>query len=154
MKQSAGILLFREKPTLQFFLVHMGGPFWKNKEKGAWTIPKGEVEVGEDFLDSALREFYEETGFELKGSPAQKLKPIKQKSGKIVHAWAYEGDANSDRIRSNTFTIEWPPGSGKMQDFPEIDRAAWKTAAEARELLISGQYSFIEQVVQRVTDTD
>src|SRR6185295_3956677 len=120
-KQSAGLLLFRERSgRLEVLLVHPGGPFWKNKDEGAWTIPKGEVCEGEELLACARREFQEETGIAPAGNFSA-LAPIRQKSGKIVHAWAFEGDCDPTKIQSNTITIEWPPRSGKRIQIPEVD---------------------------------
>src|SRR5471030_3319450 len=122
---SAGLLLFRRGPAaLEVLLAHMGGPFWARKDRGAWTIPKGEVNPGEELLDAARREFLEETGF----APAGLLVPlghVTQGSGKEVHAWAVEGDFDVSLLTSNTFRMEWPKGSGKIAEFPEIDRAEW-----------------------------
>ena len=130
MKKSAGILPYRcVKGQLQFFLVHPGGPFWKNKDMGAWSITKGEF-GDEDALTAAKREFKEETGFDCEGTCIV-LAPIKQKSGKLVYAWAVQMDIEAGNINSNLFEIEWPPHSGNLQNFPEIDKAAWFGIAEA-----------------------
>src|ERR1700749_3327036 len=124
-KQSAGILLYRfVNKQLQVFLVHPGGPFFRNKEDGIWSIPKGEFLDDEDALVAAKREFLEETGQIINGKFIQ-LSPVQLKSGKIIHAWAVEGDIDHEIITSNLFEMEWPPRSGKMQAFPEVDRAAW-----------------------------
>ena len=145
-KLSAGILLYRKtNGRLEVFLVHPGGPFWKNKDHGAWSIPKGEYEVGEDPLAAARREFAEETGYPLPEGELVPLSEIKQPSGKIVSAWAIEGDCSLD-IRSNTFSLEWPPKSGKHVDFPEVDRAGWFEIAEARAKLLPGQHGFLDQL--------
>ncbi len=145
-KLSAGILLYRKNQgRLEVFLVHPGGPFWKNKDHGAWSIPKGEYEVGEDPLAAARREFAEETGYPLPEGELVPLSEIKQPSGKIVSAWAIEGDCSLD-IRSNTFSLEWPPNSGQTQDFPEVDRAGWFEIAEARAKLLPGQHGFLDQL--------
>lgn len=149
MKKSAGILLFRRTPALQVFLVHMGGPFWKNKEKGAWTIPKGEIDNNAGALATARKELAEETGLQL-GEIDFELDPIRQKSGKIVYAFAVEGDANPDTISSNTFEIEWPPKSGTMKNFPEVDKAGWFTPERAAELIITGQEQLIDQLQRRI----
>jgi predicted NUDIX family NTP pyrophosphohydrolase len=144
-KLSAGILLYRRRNlTLEVFLVHPGGPFWKNKDAGVWSIPKGEYETGEDPLAAALREFEEETGVHLAAERFLPLGEIKQSGGKSVTAWALEGDIDAARIRSNLFAIEWPPRSGKKEQFPEVDRAGWfdlptaagKLLAAQRELLM------------------
>ncbi|HEY9000187.1 MAG TPA: NUDIX domain-containing protein [Mucilaginibacter sp.] len=124
-KQSAGILLYRiVDGQLQVFLVHPGGPFFKNKDEGSWSVPKGEFDDNENPLDAAKREFLEETGQSISGNFIE-LTPIQQKGGKTVYAWAVQGDIDHETIVSNTFEIEWPPRSGKKQMFPEIDRAAW-----------------------------
>jgi predicted NUDIX family NTP pyrophosphohydrolase len=145
-KLSAGILLYRKNNgRLEVFLVHPGGPFWKNKDLGAWSIPKGEYEVGEDPLAAARREFAEETGHPLPDGKLLPLAEIKQPSGKIVSAWAIEGDCSVD-IRSNLFSLEWPPKSGKHVDFPEVDRAGWFEIADARAKLLPGQHGFLDQL--------
>jgi predicted NUDIX family NTP pyrophosphohydrolase len=131
--QSAGILLYRNiNGQIEFFLVHPGGPFFKNKDEGYWSIPKGEFLPDENPLAAAQREFEEETGRPIKAEKFIELSPIKQKSGKIVHAWSAEGELDADTITSNTFEIEWPPHSGKMSSFPEIDRAGWFDIENAR----------------------
>jgi len=118
-KQSAGLLLYRRPAgRLQVLLVHPGGPFWRKKDLGAWSIPKGEFAAGEDALAAATREFHEETGLEVAG-PFTPLAPVKQPGGKIVHAWAVEGDFDPRALRSNTFSLEWPPRSGRQQEFPK-----------------------------------
>ena len=138
-KQSAGILLYRKmNKILEVFLVHPGGPYWIKKDDGAWSIPKGEFEDDEDPLTAAKREFEEETGIKISGEFIQ-LNPIKQKSGKMVHAWAVEGDIDPSKIKSNDFEIEWPPKSGKMKSFPEIDKAAWFNLNEAAIKINAGQ---------------
>ncbi len=135
----------RRDGVLQVFLVHPGGPYWTKKDAGAWSIPKGEFAPGEDPLAAAQREFAEETGFPGEGRFIP-LAPLKQPSGKIVHAWGVEGDIDATRIRSNTFSLEWPPGSGKQQEFPEVDRAAWFTTEAAEEKILSGQKGFIDEL--------
>jgi len=146
MKQSAGILLFRKnKNQKEFFLVHPGGPFFSRKDAGWWTIPKGEILLGEQPLETALREFEEETGFRPQG-PFMELKPIKQKGGKLVMCWAAEGNLDPATIVSNTFDIEWPPRSGKLRSFPEIDRAGWFAFEEARRLINERQVAFLEEI--------
>jgi predicted NUDIX family NTP pyrophosphohydrolase len=146
MKQSAGILLyrFREK-ELEVMLVHPGGPFYAKKDAGAWTIPKGEPDEGEDLLLAAQREFEEETGMPVEGTFIQ-LTPVKQKGGKLVHAWAIEGDMDVTTLKSNTFEMPWPPKSGKMQSFPEIDKAAWFRVEEALTKILPAQGAFIEEL--------
>ena len=122
-KNSAGLLLYRFRDgNLEVFLVHPGGPFWAKKDLGVWSIPKGEIDEGEEPLGAARREFEEETGFSPEGT-FRELTPVRQRSGKIVHAWAVEGDCDPTALRSNTFTLEWPPRSGRMQEIPEVDRA-------------------------------
>src|SRR5215216_3784299 len=131
-KHSAGVLLYRKlNNELQVFLVHPGGPFWKNKDEGAWSVPKGEYEESEDPLEAAKREFYEETGHYIDGRFTA-LAPVRLKSGKIIHAWAVEGDVDHHQIKSNLFEMEWPPKSGKTQAFAEVDRAGWFTVEEAK----------------------
>jgi predicted NUDIX family NTP pyrophosphohydrolase len=141
VKQSAGILLRRGDEVL---LVHPGGPFWAKKDAGAWSIPKGEYEEGDDPRACALREFEEELGTALPaGTELVDLGTVRQKSGKVITAFAAEGDLDAENIRSNTFTIEWPPRSGRMQEFPEVDRAAWFPIDEAREKLNPAQAEFL-----------
>ena len=149
-KQSAGILLYRiRNKTLELFLVHPGGPFFANKDHGAWSIPKGEFENDEEPLAAAKREFKEETGMELSGEFIQ-LAFIKQKSGKMVYAWAVEGDIDPEKIKSNNFEIEWPPKSGKMKTFPEIDKAAWFNLNEAIVKINSGQVTLIKELEDKL----
>lgn len=145
-KQSAGILLyrFREK-AVEVFLVHPGGPFWKNKDTGAWSIPKGEFEETENPLTAAIREFKEETGQIINGSFLP-LTSIKQKSGKWVYAWALEGELDETKVQSNSFKMEWPPGSGKQQTFPEIDKAAWFNLPEAKEKVNPAQAGLLNEL--------
>lgn len=145
MKKSAGILLYRKAGgRTEFFLVHPGGPFWANKDAGAWSIPKGEYEEGEDPLEAARREFEEETGQSVSGKFIA-LAPQKLKSGKLIQAWAVEGDIDETKIISNTFDMEWPPKSGRMQSFPEIDKAAWFDATTATEKINERQAAFIQE---------
>lgn len=145
-KQSAGILLYKlTDGLLQVFLVHPGGPFFQKKDEGAWSIPKGEYIDGEAPLAAAQREFEEEVGKPITGNFI-KLQPIKQKSGKVVHAWAVEGDIDHENIISNTFEIEWPPKSGKLSSFPEIDRAGWFSIDVAKTKIIPGQVGLIEEL--------
>jgi predicted NUDIX family NTP pyrophosphohydrolase len=144
VKQSAGILLYRKNDNqLQVFLVHPGGPFFKNKDIGVWSIPKGEFLDDEDGLTAAKREFAEETGQTVDGRFTE-LKPVYLKSGKKVYAWAVEGDIDHEMIQSNLFEMEWPPRSGKRQSFPEVDRAAWFTLNEAKEKINAAQVGLIE----------
>jgi predicted NUDIX family NTP pyrophosphohydrolase len=145
-RKSAGILLYKiENKILKIFLVHPGGPFWAKKDDGAWSIPKGEFDDGEDPLDAAKREFEEETGIKISGAFLE-LKPIRQKSGKIVYAWAVEGDVDVSKIESNEFEMEWPPRSGKMKSFPEIDKTAWFDLNEAGKKIIEAQLSLIREL--------
>ena len=139
-------MLFRRiRGRLEVFLAHPGGPFWKGRDAGAWTIPKGLAEPGEDLLAAACREFEEETGLHPKG-PFLSLGAIRQKAGKVVHAWAWEGDADPDRVTSNTMTAEWPRGSGRWLTFPEVDRCAWFTAEAAREKLNPAQSELLDRL--------
>lgn len=145
-KQSAGLLLYRvHEGALEVFLVHPGGPFWAKKDLGAWSIPKGEIEEGEDLLEAARREFAEETGFRPEGV-FRELAPVRQKSGKVVHAWAVEGDCDAAAIRSNTFPLEWPPRSGRWMDVPEVDRAGWFDLDTARAKILEGQRGLLEEL--------
>jgi len=149
-KTSAGILLFRfSHDDLEVFLVHPGGPFWKNKDAGAWSLPKGEYVHGEDPLDAAKREFTEETGFPPPDGEWIPLGEITQPGGKVVTAWAVRGDCPAAEIKSNTFSLEWPPKSGKMQDFPEVDRAGWFSLQEAKAKILPAQGVFLEQLVEQ-----
>lgn len=156
-KLSAGIVLFRKRNGgVDVFLVHPGGPFFRNKDIGSWSIPKGEYEAGADPQAAARREYNEETGFDLGNSPLIALGEIKQSSGKLVTAWAVEGDCDPDGIQSNTFSMEWPPKSGKLKECPEVDKAGWFSLDAAREKLIGGQHAFLERlaaiIVHRVDD--
>ncbi len=144
-KQSAGLLVFRRKMgEAEVFLAHMGGPFWAKKDEGAWTIPKGEFHSEKPF-EAALREFQEETGLRPEGNFLE-LAPVKQAGGKTVFAWAVEWDCDATSIRSNTFNLEWPKGSGRMREFAEVDRAGWFSIAEARRKILKGQVPFLEQL--------
>lgn len=149
--QSAGILLYRNTSNqTEFLLVHPGGPFFKNKDDGYWSIPKGEFSPDENPLDAAKREFEEETGTTLNADTFIKLSPIKQKSGKTVLAWAAQGELNADTIVSNTFEMEWPPKSGKMAMFPEIDRAGWFTTDAARIKINAAQAALIDELLSLI----
>lgn len=144
---SAGLLLFRRTSGgLEVFLAHPGGPFWANRDDGAWTIPKGLVEANEDLLAAACREFREETGIEPQG-PMLPLGFVRLKSGKIVHAWAFEGEADPTRKTSNTMRIEWPRGSGKWQIYPEVDRCGWFDVATARKKINAIQAELIDRLL-------
>jgi predicted NUDIX family NTP pyrophosphohydrolase len=146
MKKSAGILLYKfSDGKLLVFLVHPGGPFWKNKDAGSWSIPKGEFTDDEDPLRAAIREFEEETGTKLTGDFTA-LEPVQLKSGKTVWAWALECDLDPELLTSNDFEMEWPPKSGKMLRFPEIDKGAWLTVEEARMKINGAQSDFIDQL--------
>lgn len=146
--ESAGLLLFRRAGgSFEVLLAHPGGPFWRNKDAGAWTIPKGEVADGEDPLAAAVREFEEEIGVRLPG-PFASLGSIRQKAGKLVHAWACEGDFDPAELRSNEFEAEWPPRSGRRSTFPEVDRCAWFGPAAAREKINPAQAEFIDRLEQ------
>lgn len=149
MKKSAGILLYRKiKDDIEVMLVHPGGPFYKNKDQNTWTIPKGEFEEGEDPFLAARREFHEETGFEIKGKFLP-LTVVKQNGGKLVHTWAIEGDLDCSKVKSNTFSIEWPPKSGKQKDFPEIDKASWFSISEAKEKILKGQIPILNELIEK-----
>ncbi len=147
-KRSAGLLMFRRRgPVLEVFLAHPGGPFWAKKD--AWTIPKGEYDDGEDPLDAARREFEEETGFSPQG-PFIELGQIRQPSGKIVTAWAFEGDCDPALLRSNTCLIEWPKNSGRQIEIPEVDRGAWFSIEQARPRMFKGQAALLDRLLARI----
>jgi predicted NUDIX family NTP pyrophosphohydrolase len=145
-KLSAGLLMFRRRPGLELFLVHPGGPFFRNKDEGAWSIPKGEVEEGSQPLEAALREFSEETGAEPPEGELVPLGEIRQKGGKRVVAWAVEGDLEPSKVKSNTFEIEWPPGSGRRERFPEVDRADFFPPELARRKLNPAQAELVDRL--------
>ena len=150
-KLSAGILLYRIRGGRhEVFLVHPGGPFWTKKDAGAWSLPKGEYLPPEDPLDAAKREFREETGFAPPDGDYAPLGELRQPGGKVVTAWAAEGDCPADAIESNVFSMEWPPKSGKMQQFPEVDRAAWFPLATARGKILPGQAAFLDRLAAYV----
>jgi predicted NUDIX family NTP pyrophosphohydrolase len=141
---SAGLLLYRSAPCgLEVLLVHPGGPFWSRRDLGAWSIPKGEVAAGEDLRAAALREVLEETGFAVRG-PLLPLGQTRQRGGKVVHAWAVEADLDPAALRSNTFEMEWPRGSGRMRAFPEVDEARWFDLAEAGRRILPAQAVFLD----------
>jgi predicted NUDIX family NTP pyrophosphohydrolase len=147
-KRSAGLLMFRTlNDQLEVFLVHPGGPLWARKDKGAWTIPKGEYEQNENPLVAARREFEEETGFQATGEFVN-LGSIKQKSGKIVNAWAFEGDCDPDKLTSNTCEIEWPPRSGHCLEIPEVDRGRWFSMSEASDYIREEQRELLRRLLQ------
>jgi predicted NUDIX family NTP pyrophosphohydrolase len=142
---SAGLLVYRNPGNVELLLAHPGGPYWARKDAGAWTIPKGLVEPGDELLATAQREFTEETGFVAHG-PFLPLAPVKQKSGKIVHAFATQGDFDPDRLVSNTFELTWPPRSGRLKRFPEVDRLGWFAYAQALEKLLVYQQPFLVEL--------
>jgi predicted NUDIX family NTP pyrophosphohydrolase len=151
-KKSAGLLMYRHRDgNLEVFLVHMGGPYWAKKDAGAWSIPKGEYESGEDPFEAAKREFLEETGLIAAGE-FTRLEAVKQPGGKVVSAWAFEGDCDAETIRSNTFTMEWPPRSGRFQEFPEVDRGQWFDPDTAQEKILKGQRPLLEELQRRLQD--
>lgn len=149
-KKSAGILLYRFRNGIpEMLIVHPGGPFWAKKDEGAWSVPKGEFGEEEDPLDAAIREFREETGQDIAGNFIP-LTPVKQSSGKIIHVFALEHDIDVSVIRSNTFTMEWPPKSGNQKEFPEIDRGGWFTAGVCRKKLNKGQIPVVEELLTKI----
>ena len=149
-QKSAGIVLYRiQNSSIEVFLVHPGGPYWAKKDDGAWSIPKGEFDENEEPLEAARREFQEETGIQISGEFIQ-LNPVKQKGGKMVYAWAVKGDIDPAKIKSNSFEIEWPPMSGKMKSFPEIDKAAWFHLSEAQKKIIEAQSAFIKELESKI----
>lgn len=148
-RHSAGLLLYRTaNPVVEVLIVHPGGPFWKNKDDGAWSIPKGEHDVDDEPIAVALREFEEELGTPPPVGPVDlvELGEVKQRSGKHLAVWAAPGDVDADDIKSNTFQLEWPPKSGKTQEFPEVDRAGWFTLAAARRKLLAGHVEFLDRL--------
>jgi predicted NUDIX family NTP pyrophosphohydrolase len=152
-RRSAGVLVYRRRSGIEVLLAHPGGPFWRKKDAGAWTIPKGEYSEDEDPLAAARREFEEETGVRLD----HELKPlgeVKQAGGKLVGAWALEMDCDATELRSNTFLLEWPPGSGKMREFPEVDRFEWFPLEAARAKLVKAQTEFLNRLVRLVDGGD
>jgi predicted NUDIX family NTP pyrophosphohydrolase len=147
--RSAGILLFRRGARgVELLLVHPGGPFWARKDAGAWSVPKGAVDDGEEPLACARREFEEETGTPPPDGELLDLGEVRQRAGKLVQAWAAEGDLDAEAIRSNTFEMEWPPRSGRRQEFPEVDRAAWFDPEEARTRLVPAQVLFVDRLLE------
>jgi len=147
-KQSAGILPYKYvHGQIFFFIAHPGGPFYRKKDNGSWTLVKGEINEGEDPFAAAIREFKEETSIDIIGDFLQ-LTPIKQKSGKLVHVWAIESDFTTENIKSNTFTIEWPPKSGVMAEFPELDKFEWFDMDTTMGKLLSGQVGFVKEVLK------
>ena len=153
MRQSAGILLYRGRPSsLEVLLVHPGGPFWARRDEGGWTIPKGEFAEDESPLDAARREFREETGADVDG-PFHALPPVRLAGGKRVHAFAARGDFDPRTLVSNTFSLEWPPRSGRMRTFPEVDKAQWFALDEARSKLHPAQALWLAEVMQLSSTT-
>jgi predicted NUDIX family NTP pyrophosphohydrolase len=147
-RRSAGLLLYRLRGgSPEVLLVHPGGPFWARKDLGAWTLPKGEPAPGEEPLEAARREFREETGFSPEG-PFLPLPPVRQRGGKEVLAWAVAGDVDPSALRSNTFSLEWPPRSGRRAEFPEVDRAAWFGIEAARERILPGQAPLLDELLR------
>lgn len=153
-KASAGLLMYRQRNgQLEVLLVHLGGPFWKKKDSGAWFVPKGEINPGEDQLVAAQREFQEETGFVPTGELLS-LGSVKHKSGKIVTAWAFAGDCDPASLKSNTFEMEWPPKSGKRAQFPEIDRAEFFTVERAREKMHPAEFEFLTRLGKQLESSE
>ena len=151
-KQSAGVVLYRLRDSkVEIFLVHPGGPFWAKKDAGAWSIPKGEFADDENPLATAKREFAEETGCIIDGDFIE-LTPVKQPGGKLVYAWAIEGDCRAESIKSNLFTLEWPPRSGKRKEFPEVDRAAWFDLTTAKDKILKGQVALLEDLQRKLAN--
>ena len=149
-KRSAGLLMYRRsRGTLEVLLVHPGGPFWEKKDVGSWSIPKGEYEAGEEPLAAATREFQEETGL-VAGGPYTPLTPIRQQGGKLVQAWAFEGDCDAESLKSTTFSLEWPPGSGRRREFPEVDRAGWFSVGEARRKILAAQADLLDELAVKI----
>lgn len=152
-KESAGLLLYRSRNgSREVLLIHPGGPFWKRKDDGAWSLPKGEIEAGEQAIDVARREFREEVGHEPPAGPFIELGWIRQAGGKVVHAWAAQGDLDPISIKSVGFEMEWPPNSGRKQTFPEVDRAEWFDLATARRKILPAQATFLERLESAAAD--
>lgn len=150
-KRSAGLLMYRKRDRgLEVLLAHPGGPFWANKDRGAWSIPKGEYGAGEDPLEAAKREFEEETGFAANGI-WHELGQVRQAGGKIVSVWAFEGDCDPGNLISNRCQVEWPPRSGSLIDFPEVDRGAWFSLTEARERILKSQEPFLDALLRKLS---
>ena len=151
-RTSAGLVLYRRETRLQVLHGHMGGPFWARKDDGAWSIPKGEYGAGEDAFTAARREFAEELGSAPPQDGYLELGEVRQANGKVVTAWAVEGDLDADAIVSNTFDLEWPPRSGRHQSFPEVDRAAWFDLEAARPKLVKGQSEFLDRLAATLSE--
>ena len=153
-RQSAGLLPYRRiEGTLEVLLVHPGGPYWAKRDLGSWSIPKGELLPGDDPGETATREFEEETGFRAQGELVP-LTPRRQPGGKLIHAWATQGNWDPALLRSNSFAMEWPPRSGRSQEFPEIDRAEWFRLPEARRKILPGQLPFLEELAVKISRSD
>jgi predicted NUDIX family NTP pyrophosphohydrolase len=156
-KASAGLVVYRRghgaASPIEFFLVHPGGPYWTRKDDGAWSIPKGEIDEGENLLAAARREMLEETGFRVHGR-FRRLPPVRQPSGKIVHSWAVEADLDPAALKPGLFEMEWPPRSGRMASFPEVDRAAWFGVHEAMAKILVGQRPILERLLARLADQE
>jgi predicted NUDIX family NTP pyrophosphohydrolase len=150
MKQSAGLLLYRKREVIEVLLVHPGGPFWAKKDAGSWSIPKGEFLSDEEPQVAARREFYEELGVAAPEGELMELGSAKQSSGKVVYAWALEADLDTEHVKSNLFEMEWPPKSGQMQEFPEVDRAGWFSLQEASNKLVKGQVPLLEALARKL----
>jgi predicted NUDIX family NTP pyrophosphohydrolase len=152
VRESAGILAFRQVSSqLQVFLVHPGGPFWAKKDEGAWSIPKGEIKEDEDPLLAARREFKEETGLDLEAEgEVIPLRPLRQAGGKIIHAWAIECQLDPTKFKSNTFSMEWPPKSGRHQEFPEIDKVGWFGIEEAKRKILKSQLPLLNELQEKI----
>ncbi|MBS0223573.1 MAG: NUDIX domain-containing protein [Proteobacteria bacterium] len=150
---SAGLVIYRRPQgadsPIEFFLVHPGGPYWTRKDDGAWSIPKGEIEMGEDLLAAAKRETREETGFAIRGR-FQRLPPVRQPSGKLVHPWAVEADVDPADLKPGTFEMEWPPRSGRLASFPEVDRGAWFGAKAAMVKILAGQRPILVKLMSKL----
>lgn len=152
VRASAGVLPYRRRGgRLEFLLVHPGGPFWQRKDAGAWSLAKGELDEDEPADVAARREFAEETGFRL-DAPLEPLAPVRQRSGKVIHPFAVQVDLDAEAIRSNTFELEWPPRSGTMRAFPEVDRAAWFDFDTASQKILAGQRSILEELARRLAE--
>ena len=152
-RTSAGLLLYRRVPGLEVLIGHMGGPFWARKDDAAWSVPKGEYEPGEEAFAVALREFEEELGSPVPATDFLPLGEVTQAGGKVLTVWAAEGDLDAAAARSNTFSLEWPPRSGRIQEFPEIDRAAWVPVDEARTKLVRGQVPLLDRLIAALADS-
>jgi predicted NUDIX family NTP pyrophosphohydrolase len=149
MRTSAGLMMFRRRGgRLEVLLVHPGGPYFKNKDAGAWTVPKGEPNEGEELLNTARREFREETGIDVGDAPLVPLGEVKQKAGKVVHAWAFEGDCDPVKLTCNTFKVQFPPGSGQWRTFPEVDQYAFFALDTARQKINPAQATFLDRLEQ------